>query len=187
MGRLPIKPLDFIGLFYYLNVRARERGSGGDSRRQSTTMNTDSRWIKHVTFWYMIHNVEMRQKKTPLTTANQVSKGTVGVPKACFDCLVWCRWLAACGEHSSLPGHHWPHPHTHTHTQYNRIPPTPNIEVKYAWILRVGRERAINQYPEWNCMCLFLLMCWLTAHTHPHMHKRFHLSLRVCSPGDRFD
>lgn len=36
-GRHPIKPLDFIGLFYYLNVLAHERGERGDRQQQSTT------------------------------------------------------------------------------------------------------------------------------------------------------
>ena len=35
-GMDPIKHLDFIGLFYYLNVPAHEQGCRGESQQQST-------------------------------------------------------------------------------------------------------------------------------------------------------
>lgn len=142
--------------------------------------------------------------KKALKSANQVFNMVSGSSEACFDCLGWCGWLAACSEAHSKPdqpGHHWPIVHTHTRTHAHTLSvqqDVPHAEVKYAWVLSMrifcmllkesererkrerlqeNTERGINQYPEWSqvvCMCLFLLMCWLTAHTHTPTHARTH-------------
>lgn len=72
--------------------------------------------------------------KTSLKSTNQVFNMVSGSSKACFDCLVWCWWLAACGEAHSNPDHSQAttdRTSTHTHSE------VPHVEVKYARVLSV--------------------------------------------------